>query len=243
MKPDVSVILPAYNSARMLPEAVDSVRAQGFESLEIVIVNDGSTDDTQDVIDALGPEVRSFRQENQGPSAARNTAIRECRGDIIAMIDADDVWPDGKLAMQLKRLRRDAELQVVGGRTELVSYDGTPLGPHRFEGEDRKYSTVNLGACLFRRTAFERIGLFDESLRFSEDQDWFLRAREQGLPMLFLKEVTLVYRRHQGNMTRGKNARDLMLPEVIKRSLQRRRASAPAAQNLRSWSSLDEETA
>lgn len=243
MRPEVSVILPVYNSARMLPEAVESVQAQNFESLEIIIVNDGSTDDTQEAIDRLGPGVRSFYQENKGPSAARNAAIRESRGDIIAMIDADDVWPDGKLDRQLKRLRQDAELQVVSGRIELVSYDGTPLGPHRYEGDDRRYSTVNLGACLFRRTAFDRVGLFDESLRFSEDQDWFLRAREQGLPMLFLKEITLVYRRHQGNMTRGKNGHDLLLPEVLKRSLERRRAKAAEAQNLRSWSSHDEESA
>ncbi len=241
MKPIVSVILPVYNTAHLLPEAVRSVRAQRFEALEIVIVNDGSTDDTQEVIDGLGPDVRSFYQENQGPAAARNFALRESVGEVIAMLDADDLWPDGKLAMQLERLQRDEQLQVVGGRTELVSHDGTSLGPERFEGDDRRYSSVNLGACLFRRSAFDRVGFFDEGLRFSEDQDWFLRAREQGLPMLFLKEVTLIYRRHQGNMTLGKNGHDLMLPQVIRRSLQRRRAAAKEASNLSAWSSLDEE--
>ena len=241
MKPELSVILPVFNAGHLLPQAVHSVRSQGFEALEIVIVNDGSTDDTEQVIDRLGPNIRSFHQENRGPAAARNTAIRESRGDIIAMIDADDLWPDGKLALQLDRLHRDSELQVVGGRTELVSYDGTSLGPERFEGDDRRYSTVNLGAALFRRTAFDRVGLFDESLHFSEDQDWFLRAREQGLPMLFLKQVTLIYRRHQGNMTLGKNGHQLMLPEVLRKSLQRRRAAAKEVSNLKAWSSLDEE--
>ncbi len=240
MKPEVSVILPVYNAAGTLEEAVASVRAQGHESLEIVIVDDGSTDDSAAVIDRLrASDVRAFRQENQGPSAARNQAIRESRGEIIAMIDADDLWPEGKLALQLERLRRDPELKLVGGRIERVSLDGSSLDPERFPSGEQ-YSAPHVGAVLFRREVFDTIGWFDESLRFSEDQDWFLRAREQGLKMLILKEVTLIYRRHQGNSTAMKTARDLMFTEVLKKSLDRRRKAATTAKNLSQWSSMDE---
>lgn len=240
--PEISVVLPVYNAAGIVEEAIASVRAQGHKSLEIVIVDDGSTDNSAAVIDRLrAPDIRAFKQDNQGPSAARNRAIRESRGKIIAMIDADDLWPQGKLELQLGRLRRDPELLLVGGRIERVSMDGNSSDSERFPNGDQ-YSAPHLGAVLFRREAFDVVGLFDESLRFSEDQDWFLRAREQGLKMLFLKEVTLIYRRHQGNMTATKTARDLMFTAVLKKSLDRRRKAAQTAKNLSQWSGLDEES-
>jgi GT2 family glycosyltransferase len=130
-------------------------------------------------------------------------------------------------------------LQVVTGRIEIVSLDGTPVHPHRFE-PDGQISTANLGAALFRREAFDRVGMFDESLRFSEDQDWFLRARELQLKILILKETTLIYRRHQGNMTHQKSARDLLFLPVLKKSLDRRRRQGMAG-NLPNWSAYDEE--
>lgn len=239
-RPEISVILPVYNAAGTVEEAVASVRAQGHQSLEIVIVDDGSTDDSAAAIDRLrAADVRVFRQENQGPSAARNRAIRESRGDIIAMIDADDLWPEGKLALQLERLGRDPDLKLVGGRIQRVSMDGSSLDPQGF-AVDEQYSAPHVGAVLFRREVFDTIGWFDESLRFSEDQDWFLRAREQGLKMVILNEVTLIYRRHKGNMTAMKTARDLMFTNVLKKSLDRRRKAAATAKNLSQWSSMDE---
>jgi len=240
MTPTVSVILPVYNAARTLPEAVESVRAQQFDSMEIIVVDDGSTDDSREVVANLGSDIRFFSQQNSGPAAARNVAIRESRGEIIAMIDADDVWPRGKLALQMDRLLANPEVDVVSGRIELVSLDGTPVGPQRLQTDDRKYAGVNVGAALFRRRVFDCIGLFDESLRFGEDQDWFLRAREQGLNILVLQEVTLIYRRHKGNMTHQKTASELLIPLALKKSLDRRRKMAKEAENLSSWASLDE---
>ncbi len=242
MSPDVSVILPVYNAAATLEQAVQSVRDQGHPSLEIVIVDDGSTDDSPAVIERLAaPDVRCFRQENAGPSAARNVAIRECQAPVIAMIDADDLWPEGKLALQLERLREDPELMVVSGLIERVPLDGNSLDPALY-GDGLRTSSVNLGAALFRREVFDSVGLLDESMRFSEDQDWFLRAREQGVKMLFLQEVTLIYRRHEGNMTARRSARQLMIPAALKKSLERRRKMAERAQNLPGWSELEEKS-
>lgn len=242
MTPEVSVIIPAYNAAKTLGEAVESVRAQQFEPMEIIIVDDGSTDDTPRIIGKLGSGIRRFSQENRGPSAARNLAIRESHGRILAMLDSDDLWPRGKLALQMERLRQDPALQVVSGRIQLDSMEGTPLGPHRFEGVDQRFSSVNFGAALFRREAFDLVGLLDESLRFSEDHDWFLRAREQGLNMVVLKEITLTCRRHQNNMTRQKTAADFLWTSVLKKSLDRRRRQGKPGR-LDDWSSYDDKGA
>ena len=102
--PFVSVITPVHNGARFLAEAVESVERQGYEPLEIIVVDDGSTDDTPRVIAELGDRVLALRQENAGPAAARNRAIAAARGDVLAFCDADDTWPEGKLDAQLARL-------------------------------------------------------------------------------------------------------------------------------------------
>ncbi len=103
--PLVSVIVPCYNAARFLPEALATIRAQRYEPLEILVVDDGSTDNTPDVVSGFGSEVRYLRKPNGGPASARNLGLREARGEWIAFLDADDQWPEGKLELQAGRLR------------------------------------------------------------------------------------------------------------------------------------------
>src|SRR5208283_1298567 len=192
--PFLSVVIPCYNAARLLPEAVASVRAQQYEPLEILIVDDGSTDATPQMAPGLAPEVRYFRQENRGPSAARNLGLRQARGELIAPIDADDLWPEGRLDLQVSRLLAEPELDLVSGRVRYVELPGGRIPDLQFEGADRILSGIYIGAAVYRRRAFERVGLYDESMRYGEDHDWFLRAREAGLKMLVLADVTLLYR-------------------------------------------------
>jgi glycosyltransferase involved in cell wall biosynthesis len=118
--PLVSVIIPAYNAERYLIEALDSVRAQGHRPLEVIMVDDGSTDGTAGVV-AQYPDVRYVYQANRGPAAARNAGLRLAQGDLIAFLDADDVWSDDKLAVQLTLLSARAESQIVLGRLQMVS--------------------------------------------------------------------------------------------------------------------------
>jgi glycosyltransferase involved in cell wall biosynthesis len=161
-------------------------------------------------------------------------------GEILAFLDADDLWPEGKLAAQLDRFERDPELDVVLGRIRHVALDGVDLPDIEFEDLDAKTtSNVNLGSGLFRRRAFERIGIFDEHLHFSEDVDWFLRAREARLRIVIIPEVTLVYRLHGANMTYELTVRDSRMLSVLKRSLERRRAAGIDG-DLSGWRSLDE---
>jgi glycosyltransferase involved in cell wall biosynthesis len=237
--PLISVVVPAYNAAGFLPEAFASVCAQDYQPLEIFVVDDGSTDNTAEVVRSMGPNIRYLRQNNAGPAAARNHALRLASGEFVAFLDADDQWPAGKLELQLARFNRDPALEVVCGRIQYLSLEGAEEMNLRFEGPDRTLSHINLGCGLFRRSVFDKVGPFDETLRFSEDHDWFLRARELEVNLVILRAVTLLYRLHATNMTRGRKADDLQLTEVFRRSiLRRRQAGLPA--NLKPWSAYDD---
>jgi glycosyltransferase involved in cell wall biosynthesis len=236
----ISVIVPVYDMGRYLPEAIASIEGQGIDDVEIIVVDDGSTDDTPDVIASLGSRVVAVGQENRGPAAARNRGIEIATGEVFAFLDADDLWPQGKLALQLERLARDPDLDVLLGRIRFVALDGGSIPNIEFEDLDAKTLThVHLGSGVYRRRAFERIGRFDETLRFAEDVDWFLRAREAGLRIAILPDVTLVYRLHGANMTREIAERDEPMLGVLKRSLDRRR-TAGIVGDLTHWRTLDD---
>lgn len=238
--PLLSVVIPCYNAARFLPEAIASVLAQQYEPLEILVVDDGSTDSTPDIAPGLAPEVRYLRQENRGPSSAKNLGLREARGEIFAFLDADDLWTEGRLNLQVGRLLGGPGLDLVSGRVRYVELPGGRIPDLPFEGPDRTLSGICIGAAVYRRRAFEIVGPFDETMRFSEDHDWFLRAREAGLKMVVLADVTLIYRHHESNMTRHVPNRKFLHALVVHKSLQRRRQAGGVPVDLPPWSSYDE---
>jgi glycosyltransferase involved in cell wall biosynthesis len=238
--PTISVIVPVYNMGRYLTDAVASIEAQGFERVEVVVVDDGSTDETPEVIASLGERVVAVRQPNRGAAAARNVGIEMASGELLAFLYADDLWPAGKVARQLERLEREPELDVVLGRIQYVAIEGGEAPDIEFEDFDAQTLThVHLGSGLYRRRAFELIGTFDESLRLSEDLDWFLRAREARLRVAIIPEITLVYRLHGTNTSRGSELRESQTLQALKKSLDRRRAAGIDG-DLAAWSSLDE---
>jgi glycosyltransferase involved in cell wall biosynthesis len=239
--PLVSVIIPVYNAARFLPDAVASVRRQAYAPLEILIVDDGSQDDCARVVAELGEPVRYVRQEQSGPAAARNRGLELAQGDFVAFLDADDEWPEQKLSIQMSRLLAEPELDLVLGRVRYVALEGGQIPDYIFEGPDHVLSNVHLGSGLYRRRAFDRVGAFDTSLRYCEDLDWFMRARELRLPLRILGPVTLIYRLHGGNMTRHRERADQFLSIALKRSIdRRRRMGAGAMAPLARWFSYDE---
>ena len=175
-------------------------------------------------VQSLGEGIRYVRQANAGPAAARNRGLAEARGEWIAFLDADDLWPADKLRVQAARLEADASLDVVLGRVQYHHDPGVEKTDIRYEGPDDTLVNVHLGSGLYRRTTFDRAGLFNPALRFSEDHDWFLRARESGVRITILPHVTLLYRLHGKNMTRTEPVADYNLLKVLKASLDRRRA-------------------
>jgi hypothetical protein len=218
--PLVSVVVPVYNGARFLPAAIANVLAQGYPALEIVIVDDGSTDDIAGVIGTLAIDVRYFRQDNAGPAAARNRGVRYSSGGIIAFLDVDDEWPVGTLPLMVRRLLESPDAAAIHGRAQLFRDDA---GRREFLGNPAESFPYYLGAGVYRRSAFETVGLFDPDLRFGEDTDWFTRAAEANATVAEVDEVTLLVRRHEQNMTRGKSLVELNTLRLFKKALDRRR--------------------
>lgn len=218
--------MPVYNGAAFVAEAIASIRAQNHPSLEIVVIDDGSSDASADIVAALGGGIRLHRQANAGAGAARNRAIALARGAVLAFLDADDLWPADKLARQLAVLDRDPAIGLVTGRIRAFGA-AIPGRAGQTAAYEHGLPGVNLGCAVMRRAAFDAVGPFDERFRISDDADWFVRAREQAVPTQALDAVTLLYRIHAANMTRAVDAVGREAVLVAKRALDRRRAQQP----------------
>ena len=221
--PLISVIIPVYNGERFIQDAIDNVLSQNYPALEIIIVNDGSDDQTEEIINRLLVDIRYFRQENAGPAAARNRGIRDASGDYIAFLDVDDLWPENNLHALMAEMQRNMEVDVIRGYGQLMECDVKTKG-YDLVGNPRESFPHYIAAALYRKTVFEKVGLFDPTMRFGEDADWFLRAGELNINIKRLEETTLYVRRHGRNMTEGKNMVELNSLKIFKKFLDRKRA-------------------
>lgn len=215
----ISVIIPVHNAAEFLTDAIASVRAQAYSPLEIIVVDDGSTDQTAQVVQTLGGGIHYLYQQNQGPAAARNAGVAAAQGELITFLDADDLWPADKLAQQLPALAAAPEAVLVWGHTEIRPYKTITAAIPPIEPNWMPL----LGSILCRKEVFQQVGLFEPTLRYGEDVDWFIRVREQQIAVQKVSAITLFYRLRVGSMTYGKVLAELGLFETIRRSLQRRR--------------------
>ena len=221
--PLVSVIVPVHNGAHFLAAAVDSILVQDYPALEIIVVDDGSTDAIDDAIGALPVDVRLLRRRPRGgPSVARNIGIKDASGDLIAFLDVDDLWPRGVLQQLVDALEGDDSALIARGRAQLFRDD--PAGGMSYLGSPGDSYPDYLGAAVYRREAFARAGLFDVTLEFGEDGEWFTRARQAKLGILEIAATTLLVRRHAGNMTHGRTMDELGPMRVFRRFMERRRA-------------------
>ncbi len=224
-RPPVSVIVPVRNGASFLAECVASIVAQNYSPLEIIVVDDGSTDDIAGALARLPTKAVYIRRPASGQSAARNHGIRAASGELIAFLDVDDLWPLDNLSLMVDAIIGPPGHDIVQGFAQLVQLM-PETGEYQFVGSPRDAFADYLGAAIYRRSVFERIGMLDETLRFAEDSDWFNRAREQRLDIERLEQVTLHVRRHGQNMTYGKSAEELNALKVLKMALDRVRQGA-----------------
>ena len=212
--PQVDVIIPAYNAARYLPTALESVVAQTFEDWRILLVDDGSTDDTGEVvapfIERLGDKLKYIRQANGGVSAARNCAIRHSSAQFLALLDADDLWLPYRLSESLKCFENAPQVGLAYGNIARIDQAGEVI--ETFKGRQRhgegrvapyifmRKIQLPTSTITFRRACVDAVGGFDESLRVTEDRDLWLR-------IAFLYEVaacpavTVHYRTSPGSLT------------------------------------------
>jgi glycosyltransferase involved in cell wall biosynthesis len=220
---DVSVIIPTRNRAGRVAEAVDSILGQSPASREVIVVDDGSTDETASVIRAFGAPVRYLCQRHAGPAAARNRGIREARAEILAFLDDDDLWSPDKLARQLPELLGHADTEIVLGYTQRMVLREVSRGSEQFVAYKEPVRLFSLGCGLFRRAVFDRVGLLDQRMQHAEDDDWFMRARSLRVRMRFIPEVTLYYRFHGSNMSTDREGKLPDLLRLIKNRLDRTR--------------------
>lgn len=197
-RPTISVIVPVYNGERHLAEAVVSIRAQKYQPLEVIVVDDGSTDGTADLARNLGPGIRCLHQPNAGPAAARNQGLGASTGDWITFLDADDLWPPGRLDRQQAFLDTHPDIDVVQGLCQPFRTSGPETG-----GDLGVCWSPKPDSALFRRGVFDRVGGFDPNLRVGEDLDWFYRARERGVRIAVQREVAVLYRLRGDSLTGG----------------------------------------
>jgi glycosyltransferase involved in cell wall biosynthesis len=221
----VSVIIPVFNGARYLREAIGSVLDQTHQPADVTVVDDGSTDDPASVASSFGPRVVLIRQQNLGQPAAMNTGLARTTGDYVAFIDADDLWEPTKLARQLARLQAhpDAAYSVTRVRNFLspeLEDQRDRLDPSLFHDAPGYIAST----LVARRDLFGHIGGFDDTLRHANKTAWFLRAREEGVRCEALDEVLVHRRLHGENLSQ--QAAPLSLDEylhLVKRSLDRGR--------------------
>ncbi len=214
MSPKISVIIPSYNAARFVSEAVSSALCQTLPPLEVIVVDDGSTDDTEAVVRSFGERVRCIRQPNGGPAVARNRGIRESRGELIAFLDADDVWLPEKLEKQWRCLQNHQTAGLV--HSNYFFWDAetggtTQAHPEGAERSGRRYAEIFIwnrlvpSATMIKRECLDRVGLFDESIRAAstEDFDLFLRIARH-YEFAYLPECLTRYRSHPGSASKNR---------------------------------------
>ncbi len=208
--PLVSVIIPAYNRGSLLAHAIESALAQTYSCIEIIVVNDGSTDSvTRETAEHYKGRIVYIEQENTGVAAARNKGIAAARGKIIALLDSDDVWLPAKLAVEIEALRRHPDAGLVCSSYYLIDDAGNRIGMQLLpEGvwkplpELLLNMTVSPCTVIFPREFVEEIGPFDPALNGADDWDWFLRLAARGYDFYRVSQPLAEYRRHEGNITR-----------------------------------------
>ena len=218
---DVSVVIPCFNAARHIGAAIESVLTQTSPPGEIIVIDDGSSDASAEIVTCLARNtqlpIRLHRQANAGVSAARNTGVGLAKGSAIAFLDADDRWPENSLASRLDSLT--PEIELVFGRVEIVVEQDGRLAAAGLQGPARL-----AGSMLVRRTGFDRVGGFDPARRSAETIAWVARAVDQKMVMAEVDHVVLWRIVHGGNMMLAEGGHVADRLQVLRETARRRRS-------------------
>jgi glycosyltransferase involved in cell wall biosynthesis len=198
--PFISALMPTYNNGQFIKEAIDSIFAQDYENLEIIVVDDGSTDNTKEIVAHYGETVKYFYQEHSGISAARNLCLEHASGEYIAWLDADDCWVKGKLQAQVKYFEEHPDCQIVFTKFENF-FENKDLKSNPIAMREYEYGLTDkfhLTTTLTKREVFEKFGNFSKELVIGEDEDLFHRLRLFGTNINHCLEQVYYRRRFHG---------------------------------------------
>jgi len=232
--PLISVIIPVFNGEIYLRKAIQSVLDQDYKKIQLILVDDGSTDSTSTILERYRDKATIIRQNNSGPGAARNKGIRIATGELIAFLDADDLWPKDNLSQHVAVFAANPNFDVVLGKLQCLR----AISPAnevlcKTEEETRNsyldhqlsvpFYSYLFGAAVAKSHVIQSVGYIDEQHNLGEDVDWFLRVRESKTTLSKADHIALHYRRHETSLTQL-NRENSML-RVLKESLDRRRES------------------
>jgi glycosyltransferase involved in cell wall biosynthesis len=229
--PLISCVIPCFNGERYLDECIGSILAQTHRPLEVIVVDDGSTDGSADVVRRY-PGIRYHHQANAGPAAACNRGVALATGELIAFLEQDDLWLPEKTARQLQEFDADPALLYCVAHIQnfWVAELALEAERHRDRPVMRPVPGYVVQTLMVRREAFDRVGSFDATFPYAFASDWFLRATDAGVPGVLLPDVLTRRRLHDSNVSRLNRAasHDQFL-EVIKATLDRRRGRGAAS--------------
>lgn len=218
----ISVIIPVYNGEKFIASALDSVIKQDYPDIEIIVVNDGSTDDSEAIIKSY--TVTYIKQENMGVAAARNNGIDIAKGDFFAFIDQDDIWSPNKLRLQIDLLKAHQELGYVLSKQILHLEKGFKK-PNWLKEEQLDQPIIGYlpSTLMVRKELFNKIGLFDNTFKLGSDSEWFFRANEKNIKMKIMSDVLVHRLIHDSNHSHLVGNSHIELLKMVRQSILRKR--------------------
>lgn len=218
----VSVLIPAHDSRRWIEETLGSVAAQTRLPGEIIVVDDGSTDGTPEVVAAFSPDITVIRQDNHGIAQTRNRLLAAASREFISFLDHDDLYPADRIELLLAEFDRPPGADIVSGRVEVFGEQMTGR-PETAPGSGNTVHAMSFGSTLIRRAVFGTTGPLNESVGAAEDVEWFMRARDLGCLVRYVDVLTLRYRWHETNTSHDIDRAMGHIVDALQQSIGRRR--------------------
>jgi len=222
--PLVSVIITVYNGATYIAEAIQSSIGQEYANIEIIVIDDGSTDKTKEVVQSFGTAVSYYFQKNSGIAIGKNHGIKKAKGNYFAFLDADDIWTKQKISAQVNSFKKNPALDMVFGYVEhFYSPELSDAKRKNYHCPKKEMPGISSVTMLIKRGSFDKVGLFNTQFRKGVFNEWYLRASELGLKSFMHTAVFLKRRIHQKNHGIIHRDKSTDYVRMLKESLDRRR--------------------
>ena len=222
--PEISVIIPAKNYGSFIKETIESVLAQTLAVSEIILVDDGSEDNTKEIAQKYSEKVRYLYLNGKGVGAARNMGIKNSSSDFIAHLDADDVWVPEKLDLQYQEFLNDPGLEIAGGMMQpFYDRELDPVRKKNIYCSETPLPGFSASVMLIKRESFFKVGYYREDLKLGQDLDWFIRAREIPLKEKMIKKLVAYRRLHSNNSSMNNKEDRAERLHILKQSMKRKK--------------------